>query len=122
MTRLALVAVLLMALAPSVSKVLASGTTQVLAGWAQLCTMQGLKWVDTAARSPAEKPPFPAGTPMGDNCAYCLLAASLPLVLLFLFVLFPRLTAGNAIPIGPPRRRTATNLRGLGGQGPPVLL
>lgn len=125
-SRLALLAVLLMAFAPSVSRVLAGAGTQVLAGWAELCTAQGLKWVDTATPSTAEKSPLPAPTPapmpMGDDCAYCPLAASLPPLLPLFFVPHPRPAAGGIPPADPAPRRMAANLRGLGGQGPPVLL
>jgi hypothetical protein len=121
MTQLALLAVLLVALAPSVSRVLASGATQVLAGWNELCTTQGLKWVDTAASSPIKKSPQPGGMPMDGDCAYCPLAASLPLVLLFLCLMFPRIAAGSGLSVAEPRRRATNNLRGLGGQGPPIL-
>ncbi|MEL1264853.1 DUF2946 family protein [Pseudoxanthomonas putridarboris] len=122
MSRLALVAVLSMAFAPSISRVLASGTTQVLAGWNELCTTAGLAWVDTGAQSPAKKLPVPDGMPAGDDCAYCPLAASLPLVLLVFCILFPRMGTGDVARIATPRLRAAANLRGLGGQGPPILL
>lgn len=122
MTRLALVAVLLLAFAPSVSRVLAGGATQILAGWTELCTTQGLKWVDTGAQSMAEKSPVPSPMPMGSDCAYCPLAASLPLLLLFFVLLFPRLADGSIAPIHrPPPPRVIINLRGLGSRGPPVL-
>ena len=60
--------------------------------------------------------------PMGPDCAYCTLAAALPLLLLAIALLFPRL-AGDAIAsvVTLPRARRL-RLRGLGGQGPPVLL
>jgi hypothetical protein len=122
MTRLALVAVLLMAFAPTISRVLAGGATQVLGGWTELCTTQGLKWVDTGAQSDAEKSPAPAPTPMGSDCAYCPLAASLSLVLLFFFLVYPPLTGGRSAPLHRPPPRAIVNLRGLGSQGPPVLL
>jgi len=122
MTRLALVAVLLMAFAPAISRVLAAGATQVLEGWTELCTTQGLKWVDTGAQPDAEKSPAPVPMLMGSDCAYCPLAASLSLVLLFFFLVFPPLTGGRITPLHRPPSRTDINLRGLGSQGPPVLL
>ena len=122
MLSLALVAALLMAFAPSVTRWVASAGTQVLAGWSELCTTDGIKWVDTRAESPVGKAPSPSGMPMGADCAYCVLAAALPLLLLCIALLFPRL-AGNVIahvPALPCSERL--RLRGLGGQGPPVLL
>jgi hypothetical protein len=122
MNRLALIAVLLVALAPSVSRVLASGTTQVLAGWNELCTSAGLAWTDTGATSLLEKSPLPAGVPADADCAYCPLAVSLPLLLLLLCTLFPCPRAGVLLPTPTIRPRAVCNGRGLGGQGPPLLL
>ena len=122
MLQLALLAALLMAFAPSVTRWVASAGTQVLAGWTELCTTEGIQWVDTRAESPVGKSPLPDGTPMGPDCAYCTLAAALPLLLLAIALLFPRL-AGDAITsvVTLPRAKRL-RLRGLGGQGPPVLL
>ncbi|MBL8255501.1 hypothetical protein J2X02_000080 [Pseudoxanthomonas japonensis] len=120
MLQLALVATLLMAFAPSVTRWVASAGTQVLAGWTELCTTEGTRWVDTRLESPVEK--SPAGVQMGADCAYCVLAKALPLLLLGIVLLFPRLAAcvfGSAATL--PRARRL-RLRGLGGQGPPVLL
>lgn len=127
MLQLALLAALLMAFAPSVTRWVGTTGAQVLAGWTELCTTDGIKWVDTRAESPVAKSspgkaPSPAGMSMGADCAYCTLAAALPLLLLCLAVLFPRLTGG--FPVGLPTlpRVGRLRLRGLGGQGPPVLL
>ena len=82
MLQLALLAALLMAFAPSVTRWVASAGTQVLAGWTELCTTEGIQWVDTRAESPVGKSPLPDGMPMGPDCAYCTLAAALPLLVL----------------------------------------
>ena len=122
MLQLALLAALLMAFAPSITRWMASDGPQVLAGWTELCTTEGIQWVDTRAESPAGKSPLPDGMPMGPDCAYCTLTAALPLLLLAIALLFPRL-AGDAIAsvVTLPRARRL-RLRVLGGQGPPVLL
>lgn len=127
MLQLALLAALLMAFAPSVTRWVTATGSQVLAGLTELCTTDGIKWVDTRAESPVAKAPFgkapsPAGMAMGADCAYCTLAAVLPLLLLCIALLFPRLSGGilSSVPALPPARRL--RLRGLGGQGPPVLL
>jgi len=122
MLQLALLAALLMVLAPSVTRWTASAGTQVMAGWTELCTTDGITWVDTRVESPVEKSPSPSGMPMGTDCAYCVLAAVLPLLLLCVALLFPRLPASIvARTVLFPRARRL-RLRGLGGQGPPVLL
>ncbi len=122
MLQLALLAALLMAFAPSLTRWMASDGTQLLAGWTELCTTEGTQWVDTRAQSPVEKSPAPAGMPMGADCAYCTLAAAVPLLLLAIALLLPRLRAAGVMPIGGPARFEIAYLRGLGGQGPPVLL
>lgn len=121
MLRLALVAVLLMALAPSVSRLLASAGTQVLDGWTELCTTSGVKWVDTGRASPAEKS-FPGMGHAGEDCSYCRLVDLLPLVLLFVCIILPRLLGGHILFPAAPRLRVLQNQRGLGGQGPPIFL
>lgn len=123
MTRLALLAVLLVAFAPSASRMLASGSTQLLAGWSELCTTMGLKTLPSAARSLAEAPsPLPQMPAGGEYCDYCPLAASLSLLLLAVALLAPPLLGHvPRLPIAP-RLRTADNLRGLGSRGPPILL
>ena len=127
MLQLALLAALLMAFAPSLTRWLGTTGSDVLAGWTELCTTDGIKWVDTRAESPVAKAPFgkvpsPAGMAMGADCAYCTLSAALPVLLLCLALLFPRLSGG--VPVGLPAlpRVGRLRLRGLGGQGPPVLL
>lgn len=127
MLRLALLAALLMAFAPSLTRWLGTTGSDVLAGWTELCTTDGIKWVDTRAESPVAKAPFgkvpsPAGMAMGADCAYCTLSAALPVLLLCLALLFPRLSGG--VPVGLPAlpRVGRLRLRGLGGQGPPILL
>ena len=60
--------------------------------------------------------------PMGADCAYCTLAAALPLLLLALALLFPRPAADVIASVVTLPRARRLRLRGLGGQGPPVLL
>jgi len=127
MLQLALLAALLMAFAPSITRWVGDSGPQVLAGWTELCTTDGIAWVDTRDESPVAKPPLgkvpsPAGMTMGADCAYCTLATALPLLLLFIALQFPRLSGRNvasALTLLSARR---LRLRGLGGQGPPVLL
>ena len=122
MLQLALLAALLMAFAPSITRWMASEGPQVLAGWTELCTTEGIQWVDTRAESPVGKSPLPDGMPMGPDCAYCTLAAALPLLLLAIGLLFPRPAADVIASVVTLPRARRLRLRGLGGQGPPVLL
>lgn len=112
-----------MALAPSVSRVLASTGTQVLAGWAELCTSSGMKWVDTSKQSPSEKAVPDAGhASMGEDCAYCRLVDLVPLVVLFLAFVLPRIATYRSPGQDDPPQRPLQNIRGLGSQGPPIFL
>jgi hypothetical protein len=122
MGRLALIAMLLVAFAPSISRILASGTTEVLDGWSQLCTSMGLKTLPSDDGGPAGAPvsKLPGGT--GVDCAYCPLAASLPMLLLALVFVLPVLARHVPLPHLAPRLRVVHNLRGLGSRGPPILL
>lgn len=123
MTRLALLAVLLMALAPSVGRMLAGAGTRVLEGWTELCTTDGLKWVDTGKQSPLGKPsPGTGHASMGEDCAYCRLVDLLPLLVLFVLAALPRAPASRFALPAAPRLRVPQNLRGLGSRGPPLPL
>lgn len=121
MGRLALIAMLLVAFAPSISRVLAGGTAEVLAGWSQLCTSMGLKALPSGGGGSLADAPM-STMPGGVDCDYCPLAASLPMVLLALVFVLP--IPGRHVPrphLAPPRRMVH-NLRGLGSRGPPILL
>lgn len=121
MTRLALLAVLLLALAPAVSRALSSGSTQVLAGWSELCTTMGLQLAPSQGSTLAGEP-GPAQVPGGaDDCAYCPLAASLP-PLARPGLLLAALPRSGRVLVVPPPLRVVANLRGLGSRGPPILL
>jgi hypothetical protein len=123
MLGLALLAMLLMALAPSACRLLGSAGTQPLsAGWEALCSSAGRTWGKTAAASRWQTPAAPAGALADGDCAYCPLLASLPWLLAWLCALFPRLPACRLTPMAVFRPRPLCNGRGLGGQGPPILL
>lgn len=123
MSRLALLAVLLVALAPSISRVLATGSTHVLAGWSELCTTAGQQWVDNSTSSSSLKQsPQPDGNlPMGADCDYCPLATALTLALLFIAMALPHARLHVATPSTSLPQRAGVNLRGLGSQGPPAF-
>jgi hypothetical protein len=128
MARLALLAALLVAFAPAVSRVLA-GRGAVPAQLAELCTTAGLQWVDVAkvfagrAAHGGENAPAAPHHGAGEGvCGYCALAASLSLPLLLHHTLAPAPVGASASWSPAPRLKSVANLRGLGGQGPPILL
>lgn len=71
LTRCLLGAMVLAVLAPSVSRVLAA--ERVAGDWVQVCTAQGMEWVQLGER------PVPEGTgdalALHDLCGHCVLAA-----------------------------------------------
>ena len=119
MTRLALIAVLMMALSPAVSRWIASSSTQWLPGLVELCTVQGLKLVDVSGfgGDPAKSPP--PGHAMQADCAYCPLLADAAL-LLAAALLFPQVLA-SALPARAASPPVFSSLfLGLGSRGPPL--
>ena len=119
MARLALIAVLLMALSPVISRWIASSSTQWLPGLVELCTVQGLKLVDVSGfgRDPAKSPP--PGHAMQADCAYCPLLADAAL-LLAAALLFPQVLA-SALPARAASPPVFSSLfPGLGSRGPPL--
>jgi len=75
---IAALAVLLAAVAPTVSRAVASDS---LTAWSEVCTENGARWVDTETGG-QRSASLPAGDSSGwDHCAYCVLqhhAADLP--------------------------------------------
>lgn len=118
MAWLALLATLLLALAPAASRALAAGGPPA-DGWVQLCTREGLQWLPARGPLP-EDPAQPAATPHQD-CDYCPLAGGTPPP--------PRVVAGLA-PLPPAHRPVPPppavvphlfrGLSGLGSRGPPA--
>lgn len=68
---LATLALLLAALAPSISMALDPGNSR----WAEICTATGSKWVADDG-SIADTAPVPAGAHTFEHCPYCSLHAS----------------------------------------------
>lgn len=122
MLRLSLVAVLLMSVAPAVSRVLAAGDAARAPILMELCTSAGLKLIDVSSFIGADEPATPAHSAVDAACGYCLLATPLPLLLLLVLALVFGLAAGplfRPYTAVMPRPR---NPRGLGSQGPPLVL
>lgn len=129
MTRLALLAALLVAFAPAVSRMLVGHGALPAPQLTELCTSAGLQLADVAkafsnhATHGREAPPAaPHHGEDGNVCDYCTLAASLSLPLPALHAIAPPPPAAGEPLLPAPRLKAIANLRGLGGQGPPILL
>ncbi len=123
MGRFALVAILLLAVMPTVTRWLASGEAR---GTAAMAPMRHSG--DGAMRMPghlmpgADKTPAPAGAMHHGGCAYCPLLASLLPILLILTLRLLRQPHASARPPRAVAPRAWPLLRGLGARGPPILL
>ncbi|WP_242111987.1 DUF2946 family protein [Luteimonas aquatica] len=126
MLRLALLAMLLLALLPTAGRLLQPMTARVPTTLAAICTTAGLKYVDLAlfgaSRTAQGEPDRSSHGHDGFDCDYCPLLATLTVAVLWLALLSPRLPA-RAIP---PGRHAAPAQRflpyGLGSRGPPLVL
>jgi DUF2946 family protein len=123
MSRLAFLAVLLMAFAPAISRwTKGDSLQQLMPGLTGICTAAGLKNVDIAAwlGGTNNKAPAPDHSGMGADCAYCTLLAGTALLLLTLALLFPQRLA-NLVPASLPISfRPSSVFPGLGSRGPPL--
>ncbi len=78
---IAVLAITLAALMPTVSRSLASARADLPAGWVEICSGAGMQWVSLQtgeiARTHPGAPDAPQA-PLLDACAYCVLAAERP--------------------------------------------
>ena len=122
MLLLALAAVLLGVVAPTVGRVLSATAMRVAPVLMEMCTSGGRKVVDVSSLpGEAGKPEAPAMA-MDAHCGYCVPGAPLPMVLALLVAL---LLWPAAVPpaTGYARAwRPLRNIRGLGSQAPPLAL
>lgn len=121
MARMALVAMLLLAFSPIVTRVLAGLPSSAVAGWAEICTATGLKFVDLAKFTQAD-PPEPAKTPMAADCAYCPLLAATALLLVALAFSLPPAVVTLFAALWAKPGKSSFHPCGLGSRGPPILL
>lgn len=122
MHRLAMLAALLMVLMPLAGRVFATNTAQAFDGRMQMCTVDGLQWVDSGKISPSgESPPEGGKAGQGDDCAYCSLVGSAASDMALPFALSLSIATEKLAFPHSPRLRLTANWRGLGSRGPPEL-
>ncbi len=108
MTRLAWLAVVLMVVMPSASRVLAASAPPA---WTEVCSADG-----------HGGPGLPAGAHADADCGYCLLGAPLPLSQAAAPPLPPRPATALGLPADPPPRAWRVRLSCLGSRAPPLPL
>ncbi len=127
MSLLALAAMLLLLLMPTVGRLLAGASGARDGGvWTQMCTMAGLKLVKVSAADANPVSPItpkPGGDGPMQDCAYCPVLASLVALALCVAFAFAVSTRSRQ---APPRRTPLPWTRwhpcGLGSRGPPLAL
>lgn len=131
MVRLALVAMLLMALAPTISRSLQAdaGSADSMLVATQMCTTAGLQTKLLTAFLPGASDeqgngdhPASDHHGAGDACGYCSMVMPIPVLLLSLQALFPLSPVAPDFNVHASFPCTLRNLRGLGAQAPPRSL
>jgi hypothetical protein len=127
MSLLALAAMLLLLLVPTVGRVLSARSDASDGVWTQMCTMAGLKLVkltpgDANPVGPDPAKPSPAGNGMADDCAYCPVLNALVALVLWAVFAFPAAPTRQLPPARAPLPRTRWHPSGLGSRGPPIAL
>jgi hypothetical protein len=117
---LALAAAMLLALAPAISRVIASADPAGQSIPMALCTSADAHSVDAAAPGASQdKFPGPMAAWTGDACGYCaLLSPPLP-SLPTLLAGMPPASGATTLRLSSPIQGWPRNLRGLGSQAPP---
>ncbi|MDO9571692.1 MAG: DUF2946 family protein [Hydrogenophaga sp.] len=120
LTRVLLAAMLLAVLAPGLSRVLAS--TRVAGDWVEVCSAQGMQWVQLADRGALPQPGHAGDLQHAlDHCGHCALAAErfAPLQ-----PSLPAVPAGDGVWASPAylaAARHVLNAPSPGARGPPLL-
>lgn len=129
MSLLALAAVLLLVLVPTVGRLLSASTSGADDGlWAQMCTMAGLKLVKLAPDAVNPLTPKPAPLPSGGDdaslhdCAYCPLLNAVAVLVLWVVFAFPQIVVSLRPWRRAPVRFSRGHPCGLGSRGPPLVL
>ncbi len=124
MARLALAAILLLALLPTLGRLVEAGGQRLPPALVAMCTSAGLSLFATDRLPPGESSPavgMPVGTMTMDDCPYCpLLAKIAPLVLAILALFALPMPWRPNVREAHGRRRAHVHGM-LGARGPPLL-
>jgi hypothetical protein len=115
-----LLSMLLLALAPAVSRVLAAAEPQLTDGWSQMCTRMGLQWQPVAGTAGADTRGSLPGMGAASDCDYCPLAGACPPPEAWQGRLPAPLAGAGVLTRAATTAPRAALWRGLGSRGPPV--
>ena len=121
MIRLALAAMLLLCLLPTVNRLLASHEATSGSVWTQICTMAGLKLVQLPFDDVDPATPQPTGGDQPVDCPYCPLLQAIAAFMLWLVFAYLQPLA-RIIPAPRVLLRLGGHPTGLGSRGPPIAL
>jgi hypothetical protein len=115
-----LVAMLLAVLAPAISRALAS--TRVAGDWVELCTSQGMRWVQLSAEGTADEPVSADDLLHAlDDCGHCALAAERFAPLQSALPVLPQADGAWGVPLHHAATQHALDAPSPGARGPPLL-
>lgn len=115
-----LVAMLLAVLAPAISRALAR--TRVAGDWVELCTSQGMRWVQLTVDG-AESEPVSADDLLHalDDCGHCALTAERFAPLLPALPVLPQAVGAWGVPLHQAPTHHTLDAPSPGARGPPLL-
>lgn len=115
-----LVAMLLAVLAPAVSRALSS--TRVVGDWVELCTSQGMQWVQLVAEGADAEPVSDSDLLHAlDDCGHCALTAERFAPLQPSLPLLPQADGAWGVPQHPTATHPTLDAPSPGARGPPLL-
>lgn len=120
LTRGLLAAMLLAVLAPAVSRALSR--TRVVGDWVEICTLQGMQWVQLTEQGIPDEPDHSSAQHALDFCGHCTLTAERFAPLL---PSPPTVLAGDGVWVPPAGRVTHFHVLAApspGARGPPLLI
>ncbi len=114
-----LVAMLLAVLAPAISRALAS--TRVAGDWVELCTSQGMRWVQLTAEGTTAEPVSSDDLLHAlDDCGHCALTAERFAPLQSALPVLPQADGTWGVPLHHAATPHALNAPSPGARGPPL--
>lgn len=115
-----LVAMLLAVLAPAISRALAR--TRVAGDWVELCTSQGMRWVQLTAEG-TEPEPLSADDLLHalDDCGHCALTAERFAPLQSALPVLPQAVGAWGVPLHHAATQHTLDAPSPGARGPPLL-
>ena len=121
MTLLALAAMLLLALLPTLGRLAQAGQGAAADAWTQLCTVSGMKLVKLPMSFGHPDAPAPDQGGSGADCDYCPLLGNLVATVAALLLVALGFASPASAPLRAAAPRRSPYPSGLGSRGPPAF-